>query len=207
MPLELQVKLLRVLESREVTRVGSVESLPVDVRIVSASNRDPKQAVASGALREDLLYRLDVFPIQLPPLRERGDDVILLAQHFLNEVNRREGTDKRWSAAGLERLRELPWPGNLRELRNLVERSAILSDGWIRVEDLPELGSHACPAPADGGSTLNVRVGESIAEVERRLILATLEHVEGKKKRAAEMLGISLKTLYSRLALYARSPG
>ena len=201
MPIELQVKLLRVLETRVLNRVGSTESVPVDVRLVAASNRDPKTAVADGALREDLLYRLNVFPIELPPLRERGDDVMRLAEHFLGELNRREGGEKRLSEAAAQRLRELPWPGNVRELRNVVERATILADRLIRPEDLPEL-----PATAErpvAGPVLRVEVGSSIADVERRLILATLEQLGGDKKRAAEVLGISLKTLYNRLSVYA----
>jgi DNA-binding NtrC family response regulator len=205
MPADLQVKLLRVLEARAVTRVGSTETLPVDVRIISASNRDLKQAVASGALREDLLYRLDVFPIHLPPLRERGDDVAVLAEQFLLQVNRREGTEKRWSEAALQRLRDLPWPGNVRELRNVVERTAILTDTVIGVEDLPVPDRDPVPPRTSSDAPLRIEVGESIADVERRLILATLERMGGDKKRAAEILGISLKTLYSRLAVYAAS--
>jgi two-component system response regulator AtoC len=204
MPLELQVKLLRVLESRAVTRVGSTEAIPVDVRLVSASNRNPKQAVEAGALREDLLYRLNVFPIHLPPLRERGDDVAVLAEHFLTALNRREGAEKRWSDSALLRLRELPWPGNVRELRNVVERAAIMTDGVIAAEDLPVPEGNLEPTrPAEKGPVLRVDVGASISEVERHLILATLEQLAGDKKRAAEVLGISLKTLYNRLAVYA----
>jgi len=203
MPLDLQVKLLRVLESRTVTRVGSMETLPVDVRIISASNRDPKQAVASGTLREDLLFRLDVFPIHLPPLRERSDDVAILAEHFLLQLNRREGTDKRWSNAALDRLCELPWPGNVRELRNVVERTAVLSDAVIGVEALPDPGPGVIPTKTTEDPGFRIDVGESIANVERRLILATLERLDGDKKQAAKVLGISLKTLYSRLAVYA----
>jgi two-component system response regulator AtoC len=206
MPAELQVKLLRVLESRAVTRVGSTESVPVDVRVVSASNRDLKQAVEEGALREDLLYRLNVFPIQLPPLRERGDDLVLLSEHFLGAVNRRESSEKRWSEAALARIREHAWPGNVRELRNAVERAAILADRLIQAEDLP--GSEPAAKPiAETGSdaVLRVPVGSSISEVERRLILSTLEQLHGDKKRAAEILGISLKTLYTRLAVYSAS--
>jgi DNA-binding NtrC family response regulator len=204
MPAELQVKLLRVLESRAVTRVGSTESVPVDVRVISASNRDPKQAVEEGALREDLLYRLNVFPIHLPPLRERGDDIALLGEHFLAAVNRRESSEKRWSEPALARIREHAWPGNVRELRNAVERAAILADRLIQAEDLP--GGDVAPKPAtETGSdaVLRVPVGSSIAEVERRLILSTLEQLHGDKKRAAEILGISLKTLYTRLAVYS----
>jgi two-component system, NtrC family, response regulator HydG len=206
MPAELQVKLLRVLESRAVTRVGSTESVPVDVRVISASNRDPKQAVEEGALREDLLYRLNVFPIHLPPLRERGDDIVLLAEHFLAAVNRRESSEKRWSEPALVRIREHAWPGNVRELRNAVERAAILADRLIQAEDLPGGEVVAKPAAETGSdAVLRVPVGSSISEVERRLILSTLEQLHGDKKRAAEILGISLKTLYTRLAVYSAS--
>jgi DNA-binding NtrC family response regulator len=203
MPLELQVKLLRVLESRAVTRVGSTESIPIDVRVISASNKNTKQAVEAGTLREDLLYRLNVFPIYLPPLRERGEDMALLAEHFLAQVNRRENSEKRFSEGALQRLRELPWAGNVRELRNVVERAAILTDRMIASSDLPAPDGDAPAAPSSSGKALRVEVGASIAEVERGLILATLEQLSGDKKRAAEVLGISLKTLYNRLAVYA----
>ncbi|HSJ98947.1 MAG TPA: sigma-54 dependent transcriptional regulator [Myxococcota bacterium] len=209
MPIELQVKLLRVLETGCVTRVGSTETLPVDVRVIAASNRDPQKAVEEGVLREDLLYRLCVFPIHLPRLRERGDDIEVLAEHFLAQVNRKEGSAKRWDDAALARLREYEWPGNVRELRNAVERAAILADSVIRPEDLPPGPRASCGSvvPAnrsdEDGAVLRVEVGESIAEAERRLILATLEQLDGDKKRAAELLGISLKTLYNRLSVYA----
>ena len=137
MPQELQVKLLRVLEVGAVTRVGATEPTPVNVRVVAASNRDPAQAVAKGQLREDLLYRLNVFPIELPPLRTRGEDVALLAEHFLEQVNAREGTRKRFSPRALARLQALSWPGNVRELKNAVERAAILADVTIDAETLP----------------------------------------------------------------------
>jgi DNA-binding NtrC family response regulator len=183
----------------------------VDVRVIAASNRDVHKAVEEGALREDLLYRLCVFPIHLPPLRERGDDIDLLAEHFLALINRKEETSKRWSEEALRRLHEMQWPGNVRELRNAVERAAILADRVIRLEDLPEAApcAQGATAMADetGGPVLRVEVGSSIAEVERRLILATLEQLGGDKKRAAEILGISLKTLYNRLAVYAAAAG
>jgi two-component system response regulator AtoC len=210
MPIEMQVKLLRALESGGVTRVGSSEVRPVDVRVIAASNRDPQKAVQEGALREDLLYRLNVFPIHLPPLRERGDDVLLLAEAFLEEVNRNEGTSKRWSEAALQHLQSLPWPGNVRELRNVVERAAILADSVIRPEDLPGAAAGepaAAQHPDASGDVLRVEVGSSIEQVERRLILATLEQLDGDKKRAAELLGISLKTLYNRLSVYAAADG
>ena len=203
MPIELQVKLLRVLETRTLNRVGSTEVIPVDVRVIAASNRDPKAALAEGTLREDLLYRLNVFPIDLPPLRERGMDVILLSEHFLSEVNRRESSDKRFSESAHQRLLELNWPGNVRELRNAVERAAILADRAIGPDDLPPLDMLATPQSNGSSAVLRVEVGASISEVERRLILATLDQLAGDKKRAAEILGISLKTLYTRLVVYS----
>jgi DNA-binding NtrC family response regulator len=201
------VKLLRVLEMRTLNRVGSTQNIPVDVRVIAASNRDPKQAVDEGTLREDLLYRLNVFPIDLPPLRERGMDVILLAEHFLAEVNRRESSDKRFSESSHQRLLELGWPGNVRELRNAVERAAILADRAIGPEDLPGLDPLLAPASPGSSAVLRVEVGASISEVERRLILATLDQLGGDKKRAAEILGISLKTLYTRLGVYSAAAG
>jgi DNA-binding NtrC family response regulator len=201
MPIELQVKLLRVLETETVTRVGASDPIKVDVRVIAASNRDPRKAVEEGTLREDLLYRLNVFPIHLPPLRERAGDVELLAAHFLEELNAREGTTKRFSAAATERLCALPWPGNVREIKNVVERAAILADDTIEPSALPEAQAGQALRAAD--ASLHIRVGSSIAQVERRLILATLDQLEGDKKRAAEVLGISLKTLYNRLNVYA----
>jgi DNA-binding NtrC family response regulator len=201
MPIELQVKLLRVLETECVTRVGASEPIHVDVRVIAASNRDPRKAVEEGSLREDLLYRLNVFPIHLPPLRERAGDVELLADHFLGELNARESTSKRFSADAIDHLRALPWPGNVRELKNVVERAAILADTTIEPSALPESEQRAAPPRAD--ATLQIRVGSSIADAERRLILATLDQLEGDKKRTAEVLGISLKTLYNRLNVYA----
>ncbi len=209
MPIELQVKLLRVLETGAVLRVGATDPTPMEVRIIAASNRKPEQAVQEGKLREDLFYRLNVFPIGLPPLRERGDDVELLAEYYLEDLNRQEGTSKRWTREGLARLRALPWTGNVRELRNAVHRAFILADQDIGLEGLPELDP-AGTALEDPGeeAMLRVRVGSSIEDMERRLILATLDHLEGDKKRAAEVLGISLKTLYNRLNVYqAREEG
>jgi DNA-binding NtrC family response regulator len=201
MPIELQVKLLRVLEDGAVTRVGATESTRVDVRILAASNRDPLEAVADGALREDLFYRLNVFPIHLPPLRERGADVSLLAQQFLDQLNAREGSAKRFSSAALARLQVSAWPGNVRELKNIVERAAILADELIAPDDLPTLKPVDATLAGDE-SQLRVKVGTRLAEVERRLILATLEALAGNKGKTAELLGISLKTLYNRLNMY-----
>jgi DNA-binding NtrC family response regulator len=196
MPHELQVKLLRVLETGKVTRIGGNEAIPVDVRVIAASNRRPEEAVTAGKLREDLHYRLNVFPIHLPPLRERRDDVDLLAEHFLAQLNKEQGTSKDFTRPALQRLRTHNWPGNVRELKNLVHRAYILAEEQIGIDSLP-LGVQETP-----GSNLNVKVGTSLGEVEQRLILATLEDCEGDKKKAAEVLGISLKTLYIRLNEY-----
>jgi len=203
MPLESQVKLLRVLETSKLMRVGGSEALDVDVRVIAATNRDPLQAIHDGKLREDLYYRLNVFPIALPPLRERGEDVEMLAEHFLELHNAREKTRKKLAPDARARLHAYGWPGNVRELKNAIERSAILADETINAELLPEPGSPA-PSSTGGatGSMLQIRVGSSLEDIERRLILATLHELSGDKKRAADILGISLKTLYNRLNLY-----
>ena len=200
MPIELQVKLLRVLESGTFMRVGSNREIDVDVRIIAATNRNPEQAVAEGKLREDLLYRLRVFPLHLPSLRDRGDDIPLLARHFLDELNSAEGTSKVLAAETLKRLTDYDWPGNVRELGNVVRRAFIMADEVIDPGCLPpELGRSRRPV---SGPSFEVRVGSKIADVERSLILATLEQCSGTKEEAAGMLGISLKTLYNRLREY-----
>jgi DNA-binding NtrC family response regulator len=201
MPPELQVKLLRVLETGTLSRVGGTELVKVDIRIIAATNRRPEEAVSAGKLREDLLYRLNVLPVEVPPLRERGDDVELLAEHFLDLFNKEGQTAKRFTRAALDRLRAHTWPGNVRELRNVVHRAYILAENDIGPETLP-LAVAEKAVPGDG---LLLQVGTSIAEAERRLVLATLEHVEGDKKRAAAILKISLKTLYNRLNVYHAS--
>jgi DNA-binding NtrC family response regulator len=193
MPIELQVKLLRVLETSKVTRIGGSQSLNVDVRVIAATNVKPEEAVAKGKLREDLLYRLNVFPIQLPHLRDRKEDVELLAQHFLSQLNKEHGTRKDFARSALQRLRGYSWPGSVRELKNVVHRAFILAEDEITLENLPLGGEEAA------GSALQVKVGTSIAEVERRLIMATLEQCDGDKKKAAHVLGVSVKTLYNRL--------
>jgi DNA-binding NtrC family response regulator len=201
MPVELQVKLLRVLETGTVVRVGSNETIPVDVRVVAATSRDPLEAVKEGKLREDLYYRLNVFPIALPPLRSRPGDVELLAEHFLAELNRAAGTSKAWTRVALARLRDNPWPGNVRELRNLVQRAYILGDDETAADVLPPSNETPASAP-ETGDWLQLRVGTSIDLAEQKLILATVEFTGGDKKKAAEILGISLKTLYNRLSVY-----
>jgi two-component system, NtrC family, response regulator HydG len=194
---DIQVSLLRALETSAVTRVGGTEPIKVDVRIVAATSRRVEEAVAAGKLREELYYRLNVFPIQLPPLRERGDDVELLAETFLSELNLAQGTTKRFTRACLERLHRHSWPGNVRELQNVVRRAFILADEDVDVDHLPLAGTERMVA-----TSLVTRLGITIAEAERRLILATVEHCDGDKKRAADVLKISLKTLYNRLSEY-----
>ncbi|HEY2929157.1 sigma-54-dependent transcriptional regulator [Piscinibacter sp.] len=200
MPLDLQVKLLRVLETGTFVRVGTTEPVATDVRIVAATNRPPEKALAEGTFREDLYHRLNVFPIHLPPLRERGTDIELLAQQFLRELNRAEGTHKSFSSGALAKLYEMNFPGNVRELKNYVQRAYILADQVVEgvepVESLP-------PATQDNAGLVVVRVGTPLAEVERRVTMATLEQCGRVKRTAARILGISLKTLYNRLEAYA----
>ncbi len=201
MPMELQIKLLRVLETGSFSRVGGITPIVCDVRIIAASNREPERALAEGKLREDLYHRLNVFPIRLPPLRQRGADLELLARHFLAELNRAEGTAKTFSADSLMRLYQYGWPGNVRELRNQVQRAFIMAD------DVVECGVPAGTAlpTTDDGATLTIRVGTPLDEVERRVTLATLAHCGHIKRKAADILGVSLKTLYNRLEAVQRS--
>jgi DNA-binding NtrC family response regulator len=199
---ELQVKLLRVLETGTFMRVGTNEPISTDVRLIAATNRIPERAVADGKLREDLYHRLNVFPVHLPPLRERGTDLELLAQHFLDELNKQEGADKHFSPAALAALYAHNWPGNVRELKNYVHRSFILADNVIDVALAPEAIVQSSPT-----SLITVRIGSTLEEVNRRLIEATLAECGNVKRRAAEVLGISLKTLYNRLAVYNAEKG
>jgi DNA-binding NtrC family response regulator len=202
MPLDLQVKLLRVLETGTIARVGGTEPLRVDVRVVAATNRDPAEAVRSGQLREDLYYRLNVFPIHMTPLRGRPEDIELLADHFLGQLNRDAESPKRWSRAALQRLRQNPWTGNVRELRNVVQRAFILGDEEIGPDALP-LAVAAAPVDAGEPRSIRIQVGTTISDAECALILATLEMHADDKRKAAETLGLSLKTLYNRLNVYA----
>ena len=175
---DIQVRLLRALETSAITRVGGTEQIKVDVRIVAATSRRVEEAVAAGTLREDLYYRLNVFPISLPPLRERGDDVELLAEKFLSELNQADGTAKRFTRACLDRLHRHSWPGNVRELQNVVRRAFILAEGDVGVDSLPLAVNEEMSS-----ASLMMRVGTPIAEMERRLILATLEHCDGEQAK------------------------
>ena len=230
MPLELQVKLLRVLETGSFMRVGSSVARSTDVRIIAATNRDPLAAVAAGTLREDLLYRLNVFPIALPPLRDRPDDLGLLCGHFLRAMAQEEGgLPLQPTAAALHALRAYRWPGNVRELRNALQRACVMAEGGcITDEWLPVSQEQAdSAAPAGNGAVraagaasvpgtaaasaaaataeVDFMPGTSLADAEQQLILRTLRHFDNHKERTAAALGISLKTLYNKLKSYEAS--
>jgi len=201
MPLELQVKLLRVLETQTILRVGGDRPIKADLRVVAASNRDLKQAVSEGAFRQDLLYRLNVFPIDMPPLRERPGDIDVLAAHFLAEVNRIEGRRQSFAPEALAALRSYAWPGNVRELQNVIHRAAILASAAPVIGAL-ELPAEISDLPPVEGSALRITVGTPLADAEKRLLLAALDSFGGDRKQTAEALGISTKTLYNRLKEY-----
>jgi DNA-binding NtrC family response regulator len=200
MPLEMQVRLLRVLETGKVCRVGGDEEIAVRVRVVAATNRDPHEAVETGALRSDLFYRLSVFPIEVPPLRERREDIELLANLFLSNLNKEAGTNKILSRSARRFLSEYRWPGNVRELKNLVQRAFILADRELDVTSI--MPAPRPPASTMAGDCLLLPLGSRLADAEQQLICATLGHCGGNKTRAAEVLGVSLKTLYNRLNEY-----
>jgi len=196
MPVELQVKLLRVLEAGAFRRVGGEADISSRVRIIAATNKEPDLAIGEGLLREDLYYRIARFPIGLPPLRCRGDDILGLAYFFLDALNEEHGT-----SVGIDRQAEAEierhsWPGNVRELRSVIERAYILTNTVIGLEHLPKLEDHLNP------EQLRISVGESIEDAERKLIFATLEAHDENKSEAAQTLGVSLKTLYNRLNKY-----
>lgn len=202
MPPTLQAKLLRVLEDRKVRRLGSPKEVAVDVRVLAATNKDPLDAVRRGELREDLLYRLNVIHIKLPPLRERREDIPLLAGFMIRELSTRHNRPARLiSPEVLEIFTRHPWPGNVRELRNIIEHAVIVCDGQ-RIEK-----QHISAQMFDGLSlrnqdTVTLPVGISLDEAERQLILRTLIKTNNNKTRAAELLHVSLKTLHNKLKAY-----
>jgi DNA-binding NtrC family response regulator len=203
MPMEMQVKLLRVLETGRFHRVGADTETHVRVRVIAATNRDPMQAIEAGLLRSDLFYRLAVFPIEVPTLRERGEDVELLAALFLTQMNEEEQTDKRFSRMSVQLMREYAWPGNVRELKNVVYRAFIMADRELDIRSaLEPLKSSVASNPIIVGDCVTLPLGSRLADAEKKLICATLGHCGGNKTRTAEILGVSLKTLYNRLNEY-----
>jgi DNA-binding NtrC family response regulator len=204
MPAPTQAKLLRVLEDHKVRRLGSKSETPVDVRVLAATNKDPEQAVSSGHLRQDLYFRLNVFHINLPPLREHKEDIGLLVEHILRDVNAKHNKHVRGIGAEvMDIFMSHTWPGNIRELRNVLERAAIMSEkDLITRASLPgEFGKSTSKAPSDL-STVKFPIGTTVDAMERELIIQTLSATSNNKTRAADLLGISLKTLHNKLKEY-----
>jgi len=200
MPLALQVHLLRVLETRRITRLGAIGEQEIDVRVIAACNRRPQDALREGRLREDLYFRLAEFSIALPPLRQRGSDVLLIADAMLQELNERHGTAKQFAPCQRANLRLHTWPGNVRELRNAVYRAYILGDdASLCIAPVQTLDTRS----ADAEGMLAFPVGTRLDLVEREMLLKTLDHFHGDKVRTAKALGITVKTIYNHLARHA----
>src|SRR5579863_2232472 len=205
MPIGTQAKLLRVLEDRKLRRLGSKSETSVDVRVLAATNKVPEDAVAQGHLRNDLFYRLNVFNIQLPPLREHKEDLIALAEAILADMNEKHSrTVAGMSEQVTNAFQAYAWPGNVRELRNTLERAVIVCDGAaVEMKHLPPGFGQVVPrAPVQEANAVRLGVGTTVDEAERLLILKTLEATNNNKTRAAEILGISLKTLHNKLKEY-----
>jgi len=210
MPLELQVRLLRVLETGTLMRIGTSKMIETDVRIIAATNRDPREAVRAGKLREDLYHRLNVFPLEMAPLRARADDIELIATHFLEEMNQACGTRKKFAPGAIARMKQYPWPGNVRELKNYIHRVFIMAGDeglegpTVETEQAPMRAavSSSSLSSSPSAPVITVPLGTPLSVAARELILSTLEHCGGERKRTAEMLGICTKTLYNRLREY-----
>jgi transcriptional regulator with PAS, ATPase and Fis domain len=211
MPIGTQAKLLRVLEERKLRRLGARTEQDVDVRVLAATNRDPQDAVANGHLRADLFYRLNVFHIHMPPLREHMEDLQVMAEAMVREMNQKHGRHvSGLSDQILDRMLAYDWPGNARELRNSIERAVILCpDGHpLDLSHLPRtFGTPQLPVASrlTDANVVPVRVGTTVDEAERMLIVRTLESTGQNKTRAAEILGVSLKTLHNKLKEYSHS--
>ena len=196
----LQVKFLRVLEDGRVRRLGGKDELKVDVRVLAATNRDPDKAVQEGQMRGDLFYRLNVFAVHLPPLRERRTDIPLLVQHFVSRFNSKHGAQVQGvREETLEKLTAYPWPGNVRELSNVLERAVVLARSrWIETSHLPAY----IQKPDDASGKIVLPVGTSARDAERELILKTLEETGNNKAEAARRLGVDVKTIRNKLKSY-----
>jgi two-component system response regulator FlrC len=204
MAVNLQAKLLRVLQESEIDRVGGKRPVPVDVRVVATTNRDLKEHIAAGSFREDLYYRLNVIPLKVPPLRERGEDVLLLAEHFLARYareNNRPGL--KLSPEAKRVLAAQPWPGNVRELQNTMERAVLLAAGNEITPEALLFDDQAAPAEMSAAPGLDVSgPPPTLRELERSAISQALEHTEGNRTHAAKLLGISVRTLRNKLNEY-----
>jgi len=200
MPLDMQPNLLRVLENKCVTPVGGTQEITVNCRVVSATNRKMAELAQGNVIREDLYYRLAVFPINIAPLSERKDDIPLLAEVFLQQLNAENNLAFRWSSEQLDILKNNNWPGNVRELRHAIHRAFIMSDANSQQLQLPD--SFISPFSSEAKKSSAVSAGQTIEDLEKELIRVTLDKVDGNKTQAAEMLGISTKTLYNRLHVY-----
>ncbi len=201
MPLPLQAKLLRVLQEKEVDRIGGNRPVPIDARVIAISNVDLKKAVAEGKFREDLYYRINVVPLLLPPLRERQNDIELLANHFLEKFSR--ANDKKITnldKAAMKMLREHEWKGNVRELENVLERAVLIADGPQIMSEHLLLDSSA--DSASSSELLELKAGYTVRQMEKKLIMNTLREVEDNRTQAAELLGISIRTLRNKLHEY-----
>jgi transcriptional regulator with GAF, ATPase, and Fis domain len=200
---DLQVKILRVLQEQQFERVGGTKTLHVDVRIIAATNKDLEEEVAAGRFREDLFYRLNVVPITIPPLRDRGSDIPLLINHFLDQQNALRGTHKQISDDARTILNRYPYPGNVRELENLIERLVILGDGdVIDVGDLPEKIRATGPTPTKPVAALppeGIALKEFLEEVEHHLVDQAMARADGVKSKAAKLLGLNRTTLVEKL--------
>ena len=205
MPIGTQAKLLRVLEDRKLRRLGSKVETTVDVRVLAATNKIPEEAVARGELRNDLYYRLNVFNIHMPPLREHKEDIPELVQALINDMNAKHGREVKGVEDEVMRaFQAFNWPGNVRELRNTLERAIILCGGpLIETKHLPPgFGATKPRSVSSDPNAIYLGVGTTVEEAERQLILKTLESTNNNKTRAAEILGISLKTLHNKLKEY-----
>jgi transcriptional regulator with GAF, ATPase, and Fis domain len=205
MSLSAQVRLLRVLQNGEFARVGGNEIIKSDVRVIAASNVDLEDAVREGRFRRDLFYRLNVYPVRLPPLRERREDIPILAIHFLDIYKKRSNKNITGiTERALARLRRYDWPGNVRELENAIERAVIIAQGpMITIDDLPD-AVRGAESETDPQRTIELEVGATMDQVEKRVILETLAYTRGDKSRAAQILGIGRKTLYRKLQQYSQ---
>jgi len=212
LPLEAQAKLLRVLQEKEITRLGGRRPVPIDVRVIAATNKDLSSEVGTGRFREDLYFRLDVLSLRLPPLRERGEDIGILIDHFLVELGREAGAeDLPLSGEARRLLLAYDWPGNVRELENVLRRALVVADGSaIRAVDLPSrvLGaSEASAETAPEQSSLATMVARTVERVERSLIQSALAACRGNRSAAADQLGINRKTLFNKMKQYGLAAG